>query len=39
LMNPGETIRHARMGELYPGQTSTGTSSGFYVQQSGISVQ
>src|SRR5258708_3535449 len=24
---------------LYPGQTSAGTSSGFYVQQSGISVQ
>jgi hypothetical protein len=35
--NPGLKLMSSLY--LYPGQTSAGTSSGFYVQQSGISVQ
>jgi len=41
--NPGPKPMHGKRIVsslcLYPGQTSAGTSSGFYVQQSGISVQ
>jgi hypothetical protein len=41
--NPGQKATHAKRIVsslyLYPGQTLAGTSSGFYVQQSGISVQ
>ncbi len=41
--NPGQKAMHAKRIAsslyLYPGQTLAGTSSGFYVQQSGISVQ
>jgi PRTRC genetic system protein E len=41
--NPGQKAMHAKRIVsslyLYPGQTLAGTSSGFYVQQSGISVQ
>src|SRR5260370_9263649 len=41
--NPGPKLMHGKRIVsslyLYPGQTSAGTSSGFYVQQSGISVQ
>jgi hypothetical protein len=41
--NPGQKAMHAKRIVsslyLYPGQTLAGTSSGFYVQQSGISVR
>ncbi|MCU1250583.1 MAG: hypothetical protein JWQ49_3612, partial [Edaphobacter sp.] len=41
--NPGQKAMHAKRIVsslyLYPGQTLAGTSSGYYVQQSGISVQ